>query len=137
MDRALKLQGERADWYLLAGWIELKREQPEAAEAAFENAVSLDPAMGAAHAGLGDALLAANDASGATDAYRTARELDSTNVVYVLKLAHAIAVDGDLVTARELVEEAAELDKEHLPPDLLGKVTDILKAAEAKPEGSE
>ncbi|MCP4605792.1 MAG: tetratricopeptide repeat protein [Proteobacteria bacterium] len=127
MERAITLKSDLADWHILAGWIEMKRDRPETAASKFEMAISLNSRLGAAHAGLGDARVAMKEPSKALADYEKARELDPTNAVFVLKLALASALAGDLDRARLLIDEAARLDKEHLPPDLLLKVTDLVK----------
>ncbi|MCP4675138.1 MAG: tetratricopeptide repeat protein [Deltaproteobacteria bacterium] len=131
IDRAIKLAQDRADWYLLAGWIEMKRGRHEDALARFKKATATDDKLGAAHTGLGDVRIALSEPDRARSAYEKARELDPMNAVIILKLAHAAALDGDLEAAKRWVDEAAATDKEHLPQDLLGKVTDLLKKHEA------
>ncbi len=135
--RAVKLVGDRADWYVLAGWIEMKRDRHEDALARFKKATTTNDKLGAAHAGLGDARIALNEPDRARTAYKRARELDPMNSVTILKLAHAAALEGDLEAAKRLVDEAASMGKEHLPQDLLGKVTDLLKKHEAPPPSPE
>ncbi len=122
------LVNDRADWHVLAGWIDMKRNRPETALSSFKRATDFDSNLAAAHAGEGDARMALNEAERARFAYEKAKELDATNSVYILKLAWAAAVLKDFDSARGLVDEAARLDKEHLPPELLKKVTDLLPA---------
>jgi tetratricopeptide (TPR) repeat protein len=126
IDKAINIEGDRADWYVLAGWIEMKRTRPEFALTRFEKAKSMDGKMSAAQAGMGDARTALGEYDKAIAALEKARDLDPTNAVVILKLAYATAMSGDLEGARRLVDEAAAIDKEHLPPELLGKVTEML-----------
>jgi len=127
IQRALDLDASRADWHVLAGWIELKQESAALAIVKFEKAVELDGTLAAAHTGVGDASIDLGQAAEAKAAYEKARTLDSANAVIVLKLAYAVALDGDLEQAAELVDEAAAMDKDHLPPELLGKVTKLIE----------
>lgn len=127
MQRALDLVTGRADWYVLAGWIELKQESAALAIVKFEKAVELDGKLAAAHTGVGDAAMELGQAAEAIAAYERARELDAADAVIVLKLAYAVALNGDRERAAQLVDEASALDREHLPPDLLGKVTGLLE----------
>jgi Flp pilus assembly protein TadD len=126
IDRALKLH-KQADWYVLAGWIELKLENPALALTKFEKAADQDGKLAAAHAGQGDAMMQLGRSDDAIKAFEKARKLDPADAVIILKLAHAEAVEGDLTAAAALVDEAAALDKEHLPPDLLQKVTKLIE----------
>ncbi len=134
IDQAIALKNDRADWYVLAGWIDLKRNNYEAALTRFEKAVSADERLGAAHTGIGDVQMNKDQPAEAAAAYKRARELDPMNAVIILKLAHATALAGDLAGARNLVDEAAAIDKDHLPPELLARVTDLLKGQEAGTE---
>lgn len=141
INEAASLRSDRADWFVLAGWIYLKRDRPAEALARFKRAQSLDPKLSAAHAGEGDALVAIGDLKGAKSAFGLAHELAPDDSVISLKLAHCAAATGDPETARRLVDEAAKLDKEHLPQDLLDKVTVFLdkeeKSGETDAEKSE
>jgi tetratricopeptide (TPR) repeat protein len=127
IQRALEGGEPRADWYVLAGWIELKQESAALAIVKFEKAVELDGELAAAHTGVGDASIQLGQADEAIAAYEKARALDSGDAVIVLKLAYAVALDGDLDKAAQLVDEASAMDKEHLPPELLGKVTELIE----------
>lgn len=126
IDRALAIE-KRADWYVLAGWIELKLDNPAMALTEFERAIEADGKLAAAHAGLGDALMELGRTDDAIASYQKAKKLDAGDAVIVLKLAHAKAVAGDIDAAAALVDEAAALDKEHLPPELLQKVTKLIE----------
>jgi tetratricopeptide (TPR) repeat protein len=126
IERALSLV-KRADWYVLAGWIELKLDNPALAITKFEKAINLDGDLAAAHAGLGDAMMALGRTDDALKSYEKARLLEGKDAVILLKAAHAKAVAGDLDAASAMVDEAAALDKEHLPPDLLKKVTKLIE----------
>jgi tetratricopeptide (TPR) repeat protein len=126
IERALKVD-KKADWYVLAGWIELKLKNPAMALTKFEKAIDLDSKLAAAHAGEGDALMELGRTDDAIASFEKAKKLDAKDAVIVLKLAHAKAVAGDTDAAATLVDEAAALDKEHLPPDLLKKVTQLIE----------
>ena len=123
---ATSLRSDLADWHVLAGWIDLKRDRSAEALVRFERAQSLDSKLTAAYTGQGDALVAISDYKAARPAFEQAHNLDPDDNVITLKLAHCAAVLGDLETARSLVDEAAHLDKEHLPQDLLSRVTELL-----------
>jgi tetratricopeptide (TPR) repeat protein len=126
IERALRIE-KKSDWYVLAGWIEIKLKNPAMALTKFEKAVELDSKLAAAHAGQGDALLELGRTNEAIKSYQKAKKLDPKDAVIVLKLAHAKAIAGDTAAAAALVDEAAALDKEHLPPDLLKKVTKLIE----------
>jgi len=126
IDRALKID-KKADWYVLAGWIELKLDNPAMALTKFEKAAEIDAKLAAAHAGTGDALMELGRTDDAIAAFGKAKQLDPKDAVIVLKLAHAKAVAGDIDAAAALVDEAAALDRDHLPPDLLQKVTKLIE----------
>ena len=134
IERALALRDDRADWHVLAGWIQLALGDPVAALTEFDRAIEMDPGLAAARAGRGDALVETGAADEAVGAYERARERDPADAVIVLKLAYAVAVEGDIERAADLVDEAAALDAEHLPPDLLGKVTELVEAAKGDGE---
>lgn len=127
IEKAIDLRREQGDWYLLAGWIELKREKPDAAKRQFEKAQSLNATLAPAYTGQGDALMALNRSEKARAAYQTARGLDPTNSVIVLKLAYAVAVGGDLKEASRLLDEAIKLDKDNLPQELVEKITKLIE----------
>lgn len=124
---ALALEDDHADWLVLAGWIEMKRNRPKDAERFFAKARLKDPRFAAAHVGIGDAKAAQDKLHEAIGAYQRARDLDPTSAQYILKLAYANARIGDLETAGRLVDEAVRLDGEHLPEALLSKVTKLLE----------
>lgn len=126
IDRALKIE-KNAEWYVLAGWIELKLKNPAMALTKFEQAMELDDKLAAAHTGLGDSLLALGRTDDAVKAFTKAKKRDAKDAVIVLKLAYAKALAGDLDSAAALVDEASAIDKEHLPPDLLKKVTRLIE----------
>ncbi|MBW2277876.1 MAG: tetratricopeptide repeat protein [Deltaproteobacteria bacterium] len=126
IERGLRIE-KKADWYVLAGWIELKLDNPAMALTKFEKATDLDSKLAAAHAGQGDSLIALGRTNDAIESFEKAKKLDAKDAVIVLKLAHAKAVAGDIDAAAALVDEAAALDKEHLPPDLLKKVTTLIQ----------
>ena len=128
IDRALELKGDRADWWVLAGWIALKLEDPAVALVKFDKAAALDDKIAAAQTGRGDAMLALGREEDAIVAYQRAKPLDSGNAVIVLKLAKAKAKAGATDEAKALFDEAVALDKEHLPADLLKEVSALVNA---------
>ncbi|MFO8073784.1 MAG: tetratricopeptide repeat protein [Polyangia bacterium] len=130
LERAMALRDERADWHVLAGWIQLARDNPAGALPEFETAIGMDSKLAAAHVGRGDALMELGSPNEAIPAYEKARELEAADAVIVLKLARAVATTGDIDAAAELVDEAAALDAEHLPPALLKKVTSLIEKEE-------
>jgi len=127
IDRAIALRGDQADWWVLAGWIQLRLEDPAVAMAKFEKAAAIDEGLAAAHTGRGDAMMDLRRTADAMTAYERAAGLDSANAVIVLKLAHATAVDGDLDAARALLDKAVAMDKDHLPPEILERLTALLQ----------
>jgi tetratricopeptide (TPR) repeat protein len=127
IERALELKKERPEWLVLAGWIEMKRDRPEAAERWFAKARLADPRFAAAHEGIGDAKIARGKVHQAIGAYQSATDIDPTSTVYILKLAYANALIGDMETASRLVADATHLDRGHLPQELLSKVTQLLE----------
>ncbi len=127
IERALELREGLPEWLVLAGWIEMKRDQPEVAERWFAKARLADSRFAAAHEGIGDAKIARGKIHQAIGAYRSAADLDPTSTVYMLKLAYVNALIGDLETADSLVRNAARLDGEHLPEELLSKVNELLE----------
>jgi tetratricopeptide (TPR) repeat protein len=126
IDRALELKADRADWWVLAGWIQLKLEDPAIALVKFEKAAGLDPKLAAAQTGRGDAELALGRKADAIAAYETAKALDPKSAAIVLKLAKAKALDKQLDAARALFDQAIALDKEHLPAELVQEVSALL-----------
>jgi tetratricopeptide (TPR) repeat protein len=129
--RAIKLRGDQAAWHVLAGWIEMQRENPIDGLALFQKAASLDSGVTAAMGGQGDALSALGKYEQARTAYEKAHDLAPTDTVITLKLAHMVAVLGDMLVARQLLDEVIALDKDHLPADLVKKVTALLEINEA------
>ena len=127
IDRAIALNGGVADWWVLAGWIQLKLENPPIALTKFDKAAALDEKLAAAHTGRGDSMLEMTRNGDAAIAFLRAKKLDPQNTVIILKLAYARALNGQLEDASALVEEAKDIDAEHLPPELLGKVTKLLQ----------
>jgi len=128
IDRALGLKGDRADWWVLAGWIALKLDDPAIALVKFDKAATLDDELAAAQTGRGDAMLALGREEDAITAYQRAKPLDSGNAVIVLKLAKAKAKAGAKDEAKALFDEAVALDKDHLPADLLKEVSALVNA---------
>ena len=128
IERAIELVPDRADWWVLAGWIALKLEDPAVALVKFEKAAALDEKLAAAQAGRGDAMLALGRTADAATAYRRAQDLDPQSAVILLKLAVAVAKGGDLEAAKALMEQAIALDKDHLPADLLKEVSALVDA---------
>lgn len=127
LSSALELDDSRDLWHLLRGWIELKRDQPEAANAAFRKARSVNRRLPAAWVGLGDAALLEGDTQEALESFQKASELDPTDAVTVLKVAYTQALLGQTTQARELVQHAARLDRERLPAELIEAVSALLE----------
>jgi len=128
IDRALELKGDRADWWVLAGWISLRLEDPAIALVKFDKAAALDDKIAAAQTGRGDAMLALGREEDAIVAYQRAKTLDPANAVILLKLAKAKAKAGAADEAKALFDEAVALDKDHLPADLLKEVSALVNA---------
>ena len=128
IERALELKADHADWWVLAGWIQLRLEDPAIALVKFEKAAGLDAKLAAAQTGRGDAELALGRRADAIAAYEAAKALDPKSAVIVLKLAKAKALDRQLDAARALFDEAVALDKEHLPADLVKEVSALVNA---------
>ena len=128
IDRAIELKGDRADWWVLAGWIALKLEDPAIALGKFDKAAALDDKLAAAQTGRGDAMLALGREDDAIVAYQRAKGLDAGNAVIILKLAKAKAKAGAKDEAKALFDEAVALDKDHLPADLLKEVSALVNA---------
>jgi Flp pilus assembly protein TadD len=102
-----------------AGDIELLRAdalretgQADAAVGVYQQWVKGDTAAAAEH-GLGRAMVARHDRSGALTALQRAVELDPTNVSYLNDLAYVRLLDGDIAGARIPVAQAAELAAEN------------------------
>ena len=137
IDKAIGLNGDRADWQLLAGWINLKRGNAAGAVTAFEAAEQIDFNLVAIPEGIGDAKLELEDIPGAESAYRRAHRLDRGNAIVTLKLAHAVALNEDLAAAKKLKKEAVETAGEAgLPKDLLDTVTALIKSLKQKKEAA-
>ena len=132
LDRAMKLISDRADWWVLAGWIHLKLKNPAVALTMFEKAATIDGSLAAAHVGRGDCIVALGRPGDAIPPYERARINDKKNTIIILKLAYAKAVKGDVAATKQLLDEAMAIDKEHLLPDLLKKITDLLPYADKK-----
>jgi Flp pilus assembly protein TadD len=105
----------------------MKLDNPARALAMFEKAESVDNRAPAAKTGQGDALIALKRNELAKSAFEAARALAPTDTVIILKLAHVVALLGDKIKARQLLDEAIRLDKDHLPSDLVKKVTALLE----------
>ncbi len=127
IDRATSLQGDRADWWVLSGWLQLNLKDPAIALTKFDKAATLDEKLSAAHIGRGDAMIELGREGDAVVAYERAKKQDPSNAVIILKLAHAKALGKDLDAARALLDEAITMDREHLPPELISKVTKLLQ----------
>jgi tetratricopeptide (TPR) repeat protein len=128
IDRALELKGDRADWWVLAGWISLKLDDPAVALVKLDKAAALDDKLAAAQTGRGDAMLALGREEDAIVAYQRAKGLDAGNAVIILKLAKAKAKAGAKDEAKALFDEAVALDQDHLPADLLKEVSALVNA---------
>jgi tetratricopeptide (TPR) repeat protein len=131
IDRSLALDGGRADRWVLAGWIQMKREDPAVALVKFEKAAAMDPKLAAAQAGRGDASLALGQRADAIAAYEAEAALDPKSAATLLKLAKAKALDKQLDAARALFDQAVALDKEHLPAELVKEVSALVAAPAA------
>ena len=118
-----------AEWLLLAGWIELKLEDPTQAAMQFEKAIKKNSKLAAAHAGAGDAAKATGKNSDARNYYKDAAKLDPTNGVIKLKLAAIYIEQKDYEKAEIQLEDAIKLGEDKLPANLLGQVTDALRKA--------
>lgn len=129
MDDALALDSSRADWYVLAGWIAMKRFRPEEAVEYFETAGRLDPKLVAAMVGQGDAYVQSERYPDAIAAYERAQKKDPGNAVVLLKLALALGKNGDKEEGQKLLDKARGLDQKGLPPDLLASVAKVLGTA--------
>ena len=124
---ALRLETGQATWYLLAGWIEIKQDQPQAALNNFARAQQIDPGLLAAAIGVGDTHSAMDQLEQAKIAFNKALAIDSINTIVLLKLAHVQARLGEFDQAEELMNKAHKIDADNLPQDLVTPVTDLLK----------
>ena len=105
---ALALDGEDAvAWLKLGNALTRTRALAEAKDA-YQHALSLSPAMSAAHNGLGAALIYLGDATGAEQALARAAELDHADPNPLLNLAMLRERSGDRRGAREARALAAE-----------------------------
>ncbi len=128
IEDAVKLNPNRADWYLLAGWIDLKTNNASQALASFEKAKSIDQNQAVIHEGIGDAEMVLGNFSNARNAYSRARIIDPSNALYSLKLAHAAALDGDQNIAKQWYDNAvASAGAVGLPKELLEKVSALIE----------
>lgn len=115
-----------ADWFVLNGWIELKRDNAAQALIAFDKAMALDPNLAVVHAGIGDAQMLMGSMEKAVEAYDKAHELDSRDPVIKLKRCYAAAKTGDMDTAELMLSGAERLGGDRLPPDLVKKVLNVV-----------
>jgi tetratricopeptide (TPR) repeat protein len=126
IDRALAIE-QYADWWLLAGWIQLKLKNPAVAIVKFDKAISMDKKLSPAFTGKGDALLALGQLDDAAQNYEKASYFNPSNAVLKLKLALVKVKQGDLQQAKNLLDEAMRMDKDHLPEKLLQQIKKGLK----------
>jgi tetratricopeptide (TPR) repeat protein len=126
MERAFALADGPADWRVLAGWIQLRLGKADLALAEFDKAKAGDGKLVPAHVGRGDALLELGRGPEAKAAFERARELDPADAVIVLKLALAVAVEGDLAGAQALFDDATRLDAARLPQDLVQRIRALI-----------
>jgi tetratricopeptide (TPR) repeat protein len=117
---------KNADWYVLKGWVELKRDDAAQALIAFDKATDLYPGLAVAYAGIGDAQLLLGSLDKAVEAYDKAHELDSQDPVIKLKRCYAAAKTGDLDTAELMLSGAERLGGDRLPADLVEKVFQVM-----------
>ncbi len=136
IDTATRLDPNRADWHLLAGWIELKGDKAAQALISFEKAKDIDPNYAAIYEGMGDAKIALNDIQGARTAYSRARQIDRSNARVTLKTAYAAALADDFDIAEDLFEQASTSGgASALPKDLVEKTSKLI--AKHKKRGTE
>lgn len=126
---ALALDDSHATWYLLDGWIRLRNDDPRGATTAFHKARALDKSMAAAHIGLGDAYMLQGNAAEALVSFETAQKLGPTDAVITLKRAYATALLGNASEAGALLEQAARLDRDQLPAELVESLRGLLDEA--------
>ena len=126
VSKALELQS-RADWVLLAGWIELKLKDPAMALIQFEKAIDADDKLAAAYAGAGDASKILGNMSDADKYYRKATLLDPLNGFFKLKLAALLIEQKDYDNAKIQLKDALKQGEKTLPQDLLGQIREALK----------
>jgi tetratricopeptide (TPR) repeat protein len=127
IDLATRLDPNRADWHLLAGWIELKGDKAAQALISFDKAKAIDPNYAAIYEGIGDAELALSNIQGARSAYSRARQIDPSNALVTLKTAHAAALADDFQIAEKLFEDATSAaGATGLPKDLVEKVSKLI-----------
>ncbi|MBN2526839.1 MAG: tetratricopeptide repeat protein [Deltaproteobacteria bacterium] len=118
---------ESADWLLLAGWIELKLDDPAMAQIQFDKAIEMDSKLAAAHAGLGDAAKALGDLNKAEKAYKKAAYLDPTSGLFKLKLSALYIELNDFEKAKIQLDDALKLGATKLPQDLLYQVKNAIR----------
>ncbi len=104
IDRAITRWDQAPRYYLLKGRIFLETHQLQHALESFEAALELDPKYADAHYFTGIVFERWSDDKTAYDHYRSACELDSTSVKYLLPAAETLVAIGDLDGAREMVE---------------------------------
>lgn len=126
MDEALILNRDQGDWYLLAGWIEMKRSRTAKALVNFEKAAKLIPSLAPAHEGIGDAALAMGNHEEAIDAFRRAHELDPENGIFILKQALAVLKAGDTAEGKQLFQQALEVGQNRLPQSLVNQISALV-----------
>jgi len=115
LQRALHLDGGRADIHMNLG--NALREAGDAAAAAdcLRAALALEPAYAAAHFNLGLALEAQGDAEAALKSVLRALELDATLVAAYLKAGALFAAAGRRREAKEIYEAAIRVDARCAP----------------------
>jgi tetratricopeptide (TPR) repeat protein len=126
INKALGMKS-KAQWLLLAGWIELKLKDPAMGLIQFEKAIDADDKLAAAYAGAGDASKTLGNFSDADRHYRKATLLDPLNGFYKLKLAALLIEQKDYDNAKIQLKDALKQGEEKLPQDLLGEIRDALK----------
>jgi tetratricopeptide (TPR) repeat protein len=124
--KGIELDAKNADWFVLNGWVELKRDNAAQALIAFDKAMALNPNLAVAHAGIGDAQLLLGSLEKAVESYDQAHQLDSHDPVIKLKRGFAAAKSGDLDTAELMLEGAERLGGARLPADLVAKVLEVM-----------
>jgi tetratricopeptide (TPR) repeat protein len=104
--RGLRLNAEQ--WYDLAA--ELEAGSPEEAQAAYRQALALDPGLGAAHINLGRLLHVAGDVRGAETHYREAARVDPQDPVAAFNLGVLLEDTGRKADAVRAYERALAAD---------------------------